>query len=150
MMPMENYPALYLIGDRLDSGEVMGIHEACDCLVHLDRGEGFGLVPFEAGACGNPIMVTGWGGVLEYAKPEHSYLINHTLTPVFGMPWAPWHTGDQLWAEPDCGQAIRMMQHIYKNQTEAANKGRMLQSYIKNNFSWDLMGMRMLEAIKSV
>jgi len=87
MMPMENYPPLYLIGDVLSRDQILGLHKACDCLVSLDRGEGFGLVPFEAGACGNPIMVTGWGGALEYAKPEHSYLVDYSLTPVFGMPW---------------------------------------------------------------
>ena len=150
MMPMENYPPLYLIGNMLDRDEVLGIHKACDCLTHLDRGEGFGLVPFEAGACGTPIMVTGWGGALEYAKPEHSYLVNHTLTPVFGMPTSPFYRGDQLWAEPDCAQASRLMQHIFKNQEEAANKGRMLQKYIADNFSWDKMGMRIIEVIKSL
>lgn len=113
---MEKYPPIYLIGDMLDRDEILGLHKSCDCLTHLDRGEGFGLVPFEAGACGNPIMVTGWGGVTEYAKPEHSYLVDHMLTPVFGMPWSPFYSGEQLWAEPDCAQASSLMRHIFKNQ----------------------------------
>ena len=150
MMPMDNYPPIYLVLDRLDRSEVLGIHKTCDCLTHLDRGEGFGLVPFEAGACGKPVMITGWGGVLEYAKPENSYLINNTLTPVFGMPISPFYRGDQMWAEPDCGNAIRTFRNIYKNQNEAANKGRMLKKYISDNFSWDQMGMRITEVIKSL
>lgn len=150
MMPMENYPPLYLIGNMLDRAEILGLHKECDCLTHLDRGEGFGLVPFEAGACGNPIMITNWGGALEYAKPEHSYLVNYSLTPVFGMPWSPFYRGDQLWAEPDVAQASRLMQHVFKNQVEAANKGRMLQQYIAENFTWDKMGMRIIEVIKSL
>lgn len=149
-MPMDYYPPIYLILSRLDRSEILGLHKACDCLVHLDRGEGFGLVPFEAGAMGNPIAVTGWGGVLEYAKPENSYLIKYSLTPVFGMPWYPFYKGDQMWAEPDCGHAIRTMRDIYKNQTEAANKGRVLKDYITEHFNWDTVGQRMIEVMKSL
>jgi glycosyltransferase involved in cell wall biosynthesis len=150
MMPMENYPPLYLIGDVLSRDQILGLHKACDCLVSLDRGEGFGLVPFEAGACGNPIIITGWGGALEYAKPEHSYLVDYSLTPVFGMPWSPFYRGDQLWAEPDIAQASSLMRHVFKNQEEASNKGVMLKHYIADNLSWDKMGMKMVEVIKSL
>jgi len=106
--------------------------------------------PFEAGAIGNPIMVTGWGGTLAYAKPENSYLINYTLTPVFGMPISPFYRGDQLWAEPDLWHAVKTFRYIYENQSEAANKGRVLKNYIADNFSWDQMGMRIIEVIKSL
>jgi glycosyltransferase involved in cell wall biosynthesis len=149
-MPMDRYPPVYLILDSLSRQEVLGLHKSGDCLVSLDRGEGFGLVPFEAGACGNPIMLTGWGGSTEYAKPEHSYTINHTLTPVFGMPWSPFYRGDQMWAEPDLEHAIKTFRYIYKNQEEAASKGKILKQYIADNFSWDKVGMRMLEVIKSL
>ena len=150
IMPMDNYPPLYLIGDMLSRDQILGLHKAGDCLVSLDRGEGFGLVPFEAGACENPIIVTGFGGVTEYAWPEHSYIVNYTMTPVFGMPQSPWYRGDQMWAEPDLGNAVRLMRHVYKHQEEAANKGRMLKQYIADNLSWDQMGMRMTEVIKSL
>jgi len=150
MMPMDHYPPIHLIGGMLDRSEILGLHKFGDCLISLDRGEGFGLVPFEAGACGKPIIVTGMGGVLEYAKPEHSYLVNYTMTPVFGMPQSPWYRGDQLWAEPDLSHASKLMRQVYENQSEAANKGRMLKNYITNNLSWDLMGERMIEVIKSL
>ncbi len=150
VMPMDSYPPIYLVGNMLDRDEVLGLHKFGDCLISLDRGEGFGLVPFEAGACGKPIIVTGMGGVREFAKPENSYLVNYTMTPVFGMPMSPWYRGDQMWAEPNLDHAISLMRHVYDNQEEAANKGRMLKDYIATNLSWDQMGMRMLEVIKSL
>lgn len=150
IMPMDNYPPIYLVGDMLSRDEILGLHKFGDCLISLDRGEGFGLVPFEAGATGNPIVVTGYGGVTEYAKPEHSYLTNYTMTPVFGMPQSPWYRGDQMWAEPDLGNAINLLRQVYRNQSEAANKGRMLKDYIASNLSWDQMGLRMMEVIKSL
>ena len=147
---MDKYPPIYLIMDVLSGQEILGLHKAGDCLVSLDRGEGFGLNPFAAGAAGNPIIVTGFGGVLEYAKPDHSYLVKYSLTPVSGMPGFAWYRGDQLWAEPDCEHAIELMRHVYNNQDEAKKKGRMLKKYIAENFSWEKVGKTMIDGIKSL
>jgi len=148
--PMDYHPPIYLILDMLSRDEVLSLHKSGDCLVSLDRGEGFGLTGFEAGAMGNPIIVTGLGGALEYAKPDNSYLVNYTMTPVSGMPWSPWYRGDQLWAEPDCLDAINKMRHIYANQEEAAMKGKALRSYIENNLTWDKVGQKMVDIIRGL
>jgi len=151
---MGSYPPIYLVLDMLTRKEILGLHKAGDCFVSLNRGEGFGLSGFESGSASNPIIVTGLGGVLEYAKPEHSYLVNYNLTPVFGMNWSPWynHGADeaQMWAEPDCGHAIKLMRHVYNNQEEAIEKGRILKKYIAENLSWDKVGQKMLDVIKSL
>jgi len=68
---------------------------------------------------GDPIVVTGFGGAVEYAKPDNSYPIKYVQTPVFGMPWSHWYRGDQCWAEPDVLHGAETMQHIYHNQDEA-------------------------------
>lgn len=86
--PMDNYPPIYLIPNMLSNDEILGLHARGDCYVSLDRGEGFGLSPFTAGAIGNPIIVTNFGGSTEYAKSDNSYLVNFVLTPVSGMPWS--------------------------------------------------------------
>ena len=108
-----------MIPGILSEDEMKGLHARGDCYVSLDRGEGFGLNPFAAGACGNPIIVSGWGGSLEYAKEDNSYLIKCLETPVSGMPWSPWYRGDQLWAEPNIKHASELMKHVYDNQEEA-------------------------------
>ncbi len=87
VMPMDHYPKIVLISHMLSENEIAAVHRRGDCYVSLDRGEGWGLSPFQAGAAGNAIAVTGFGGSTEYAKPDNSYLVNYTLTPVFGMPW---------------------------------------------------------------
>jgi len=148
--PLDKYPPIYLVLDMLSRKEVLGLHKAGDCFISLDRGEGFGLPGFEAGTASNPIIVTGIAGALEYAKPEHSYLVNYTLTPVSGMPWSPWYRGDQMWAEPDCEHAIKLMRHVYSNQDEARGKGETLKKYIAENLSWEKVGQKMLDAIKSL
>jgi len=150
-MPIENRPPIYLISDQLSRSEILGLHKTCDCFISLDRGEGFGLGGLEAGASGNPIIVTKFGGVTEYAKPDNSYLVNYSLTPTFGMPWSNmWYSGDQMWAEPDCGMAVEYMRHVYDERSYENKRGQKLKQHIEDNLSWDKVANRMLEAIRSI
>ena len=71
MAVLDNYPPIYLIPDMLTEDEIRSLHSRGDCYISLDRGEGFGLSPFTAGAYGNPIALTNIGGSLEYAKKDN-------------------------------------------------------------------------------
>lgn len=148
VFPMDKYPPIYFLPDMLTNDEILGLHARGDCYVSFDRGEGFGLSPFAAGAAGNPIIVTGFGGTTEYAKEHNSYLVNYSLTPVFGMPWSPWYRGDQLWAEPDVKHGSDLMKHVYENQDEGHHRGALLQDSIKRKFSWEAIGKRIVENIE--
>ncbi|RLD66317.1 MAG: hypothetical protein DRI84_05020 [Bacteroidetes bacterium] len=146
--PMASYPHIYLISHMLTRDEILGLHKRGDCYVSLDRGEGFGLGPFEAGAIGKPIIITGFGGATEFAKETNSYLVNYVLTPVFGMPYSPWYRGDQLWAEPDILHAAKMMRHVYDNRNEARRVGDQLRRDIAKNFTWESIGKRIIKEIE--
>jgi len=148
--PMDYYPPIYLLPNMLTEAEMNGLHARGDCYVSLDRGEGFGLSPFTAGACGNPIIVTGYGGVREYAYADTAYLVKYILTPVFGMPWSPWYRGDQLWAEPDVLHGATLMRQAYENQDAAAAKGVRLKNYIKKKFTWEHIGNRIIKEINEI
>lgn len=150
VMPMDKYPKIYFISDMLTRDEILALHKKSDCFVSLDRGEGWGLPGFEAGAAGNPIIVTGFGGVTEYAKEDNSYKISYQLTPVFGMPWAPWYLGSQLWAEPNIVHGAELMRYVYANQQEAKEKGLKLQKLIKENFSWEIIGQKIIDEIEEI
>lgn len=150
VMPMDKYPPVYLILNMLSEKEILGLHTRGDCCVSLDRFEGFGLVPFFAGGNAKPIIVTGFGGSTEYAKEDNSYLNSYTYTPVFGMPYSPWHVGDQLWGEPDVYGASKLMEHVYENQNEAKEKGLRLKKYISENFTWEHIGKRLIKEIEGL
>ena len=118
-MPMpetQGYASVYLVTDMLSVDEIIGLHKYGDCFVNLNRSEGFGLPEAEAIVLGKPVIVTGFGGVLEFLNDENSLLVNYTLTPVSGMPHIPWYTGDQLWAQADVLDAAKKMRYIYDNR----------------------------------
>jgi len=144
------HPPIYAVLDMLSREQILGLHKRGDCYVSLDRGEGFGLSPAEGGVIGNPIIVTGYGGVTEYAKPDNSYLVPYVLTPVFGMPYSPWYRLDQSWAEPGVVEAANIMKHVYDHREEAKEKGRLLKEYICDNFSVKAIGNRMISEIEDI
>lgn len=150
IMPMDKYPKIYLIPNMLSRDEILGLHKRGDCFVSLDRGEGFGLPGFEAGTCGNPIIITNFGGATEYAKGNNSYLVAYQSTPVFGMTWSPWYRGNQCWAEPSIIHGADLMRHVYNNQAEAKETGKILKRHIASNFSWKKVGQRMINEINEV
>lgn len=106
--------------------------------------------PFTAGAAGNPIIITGFGGATEYAKKHNSYLINYTLTPVHGMSWSPWYRGDQLWAEPDALNGAELMRKAYANQKETKQMGQILQKDIREKFSWEVIGNKIIKELEKL
>lgn len=148
--PADNYPPVYLILDMLSEDEINGLHVRGDCYLSLDRGEGFGLSPFQAGAVGNPIVVTGFGGTTEYAKPDNSYLVDYVEVPVYGMPWSPWYRLEQSWAQASSTHAAKLLKQIYNNQEEAKAKGQKLKKYIEDNFSLEVIGNKLISGIKEL
>jgi len=148
--PADWYPPLYLLLDMPSRKDIFGLHKFGDCFINLNRGEGFGLTSFEAGACGKPVITTGMGGVLEYLNDDRGYTVNYTWAPVSGMPWSPWYRVDQMWAEPDCLDAINKMKHVYNNRQEAAEKGIKLREFISTELSIEAVGRKMIDVIKSI
>ena len=147
---LDNHAKIHLISNMLSEDEILGLHASCDCYVSLDRGEGFGLSPFTAGAFGKPIVVTGFGGVTEYAKPNSSYLVKYHLSPVSGMWWTPWYKADQLWANVDILDAAEKMRYVFNNREEARARGLVLKKYIEENFSWEVIGQKIIKEIKEI
>jgi glycosyltransferase involved in cell wall biosynthesis len=53
-----------LVGEVSDP-DLVGLYRGADCLLHLSRGEGFGLPALEAMACGTPVMAASVGSLPE-------------------------------------------------------------------------------------
>jgi glycosyltransferase involved in cell wall biosynthesis len=56
-------------------------YRSCDIFVFASRGEGFGLPPLEAMACGTAVITTDCGGIHAFAEAEHNCLITSVADP---------------------------------------------------------------------
>jgi len=149
-MVFDNFPKIYFVSDMLTDAEIDGFYKGIDCYVSLDRGEGWGLGPFQAGAAGKPVIATGFGGVNAFLKPDNSYLVNYTLAPTHGMPYSPWYKSEQLWAQADIKHGADLMQEVFNDRAGAKEKGLKLKEYIKDTFSYTKVGAMMVKEIEDM
>ncbi len=149
-MNLPHYPKLFLVVDNMSAKDMSALHKRGDAFVLLQRSEGWGLPHSEAAAHGNPVITPGYGGQTEFLKENNSYLLDYSLTPVGGMTWSPYYTGDQYWAEVDMKQAIDTMRHVYDNREEAKKFGTQARNYIENNFTLDRIGSIIVDRLDSI
>jgi len=150
MVIFDVFPKIYFISDMLSEDAMRSVFKRIDCYATLDRGEGWGLGPFQLGAYGKPVIATGFGGVNAFLKPDNSYLVNYTLAPTHGMPYSPWYRSEQLWARADIEHGANLMQEVFYNQEAAKAKGLKLQKYIQDNFSMEVVGKKLVQEIEEM
>jgi glycosyltransferase involved in cell wall biosynthesis len=142
-------PRIVLSTDALSDEEVHSLHLRGDCFVSLSRGEGWGLGAFDAGGAGNPAIITGWGGSLDYIPDGYPYLVEYDLIPTtVDEPddwWEP-RPGER-WAKARVDHAAALMRHVFEHPDEARRWGAALQSNIVRQFSAPVVRGQLLSAL---
>jgi hypothetical protein len=136
MAGQADLPAIELNTHTLTRAEIEEMHAHNNCFISLSRGEGWGLGAFDAGAFGNPVIVTGWGGTLEFLPPGYPFCVDYDLVPTTSESpddwWIP-RSGEQ-WAKARVTHAAHLMRHVFEHSAEAAAWGRTLQAHVRGNF----------------
>ncbi len=126
-------PAVNLITRDLTNAEIEALHRRGDCFVSLTRSEGFGLGSFDAAAHGNPVVITGFGGQLDYLAGA-PYLVRFDLVPVEDPMGYPSFAPDQRWAQPDIDHAASLMRAVAQKPDEARQACGPLAAEIRDRF----------------
>ncbi len=142
-----NAAKVVIIPDRIPEREIQYIHEIGDCFFSLTHCEGWGLGAFDAAASGNPVIITGWGGQLDYLPAENSYHVKYALKALQEIRGWESYDGRQKWAYADMDDAIRLLHHCYQNRNEAKEKGLQLQASVSSRFSIEQVTKSLLGAI---
>lgn len=130
----QNPARILLINREISAGEIVSLHRRGDCYISLCHSEGWGLGAFDAAALAKPVIMTGFGGQLDYLLPEYSYLVNYRLVPVEDGARRTSYSSDQHWAEPDLQNASNLMRQVFEGRSAAREKGKRLASYIHAAF----------------
>lgn len=128
-----NPARILLVTDTLTTKQMARLHQLGNCYISLSRAEGWGLGAFDACAHGNPVIMTGFGGQLDFLDPSAAFLVPYTLIPAIDAN--PSYTPDQLWAEPDVKRATGFLRHVFLNQSDSAARGRALRSMVHKKFA---------------
>ena len=111
----KNAPHICFIKDILTYDEIKTLHSLCDCYISLTKTEGFGLGLFDAYQSKKDVIVTGYGGHLEYLQKDYDGLLPYKLISVNYEIYKDCYLDDSYkWAIADKKSAIELMHKRYK------------------------------------
>jgi hypothetical protein len=145
--PSQNRAPIFVTGNYIYDAFLPAIINNFDIFVLPTRAEGFGLPILEAGACKIPSIVTGYSGVLEFADPSNSWLIDYELKdiPLQYLTYFKNYIGGK-WAEPSVEHLRSLMRYSYEHRDKVKQKGE--NAYKKAQlFSVENNGKRAKEII---
>lgn len=138
------YPNIKIITGAVSDTELAELNQNADCFLFPSRGEGFGMTPLEAMACGTPAIVPNAHGITEYFDTDYMYEVKVKETcPAIYSRYKGQDTGNMVVC--DVADLRRQMRYVYEHQDEAIEKGRVASKYVQN-WTWDKTA-KMLKAI---
>ncbi len=146
----DQYPRpakIRLIRGNVEQQEITSLHHNSDCYISTTHSEGWGLGAFEAAGYGNPVIMTGWGGQLDYLPDDLAYLINYHLVSVEDKRGANSYSADQCWAMVDEAHVVELMREVYLHRECAQERAHRLAQKLGKEYSSELIGKTLHKAI---
>ena len=140
---------MLLVPDVWSDAAIAGLHRRGDCLVSLNRGEGFGLTVLDAARAANPVIVTGWGGALDITGDDWPLLVDHELLATADDRVDDWMrpTHDQRWARADHDHAVDQMRWVFEHRSEAEALGLGLATRAETRFGREPIAAALASAL---
>ncbi|OPZ93653.1 MAG: Mannosylfructose-phosphate synthase [Firmicutes bacterium ADurb.Bin419] len=91
-------------------------YNSLDLFVLPSRGEGLGMTPLEATACGTPSLVTRWSGMTEYIDDKNIYGIE--IDDIVTVPDGNMPINGGMWAQPNIKDIAEKMIWFYNNDVK--------------------------------
>ncbi|MDO3676046.1 glycosyltransferase family 4 protein [Paenibacillus ehimensis] len=136
------FPHIIVMDRTLSRHEVNALIACTDCFVSLHRAEGFGLGLAEAMYLGKPVIGTHWSGNTDFMTPENSCTVGYKLVQV-GTDAGP-YGAQQVWADPDIGQAAGHMRNLVRHADWRSRIAAAGQQTIRSRYSPSAVG-RLIE-----
>jgi len=144
----ESDPRIHVLNRVMSKGEVLSLQAECDCFVSLHRSEGFGRGPAEAMWLGKPVIVTAYGGNMDFTLPENALLVDYELIKVRGGEYPFFHR--QVWASPDEEHAARQMRRVVNEPGLAQELGRRGAALMRDQYSAHAVGRHYFNRLREI
>lgn len=129
--------------------DIASLYHACDAIFSMTRSECFWLPGLEALAAGLIVIVSGWGGQLDFLNNDNALLINGKEVPV---PIKAFYWGSKIgphYFEPNIDDAAEKLQYAYHNTIKLKDQTKAQAEDIVANYTWDKVTSKILELVKS-
>jgi glycosyltransferase involved in cell wall biosynthesis len=144
-----NAPEVVHYTELLDLSRMPGLYNACHCLVHPYRGEGFGLPVLEAMACGLPVIITAGGSTDDFCPPDYTCHIPSTRED-FRPSDLQLASGAGWLLEPDLDALTALLREVYENKTEAKERAMAFSAQIREAYDWRKIAEQVTARIEKI
>lgn len=132
----------------LDRAAMRDLWSVTDCFVSLTHSEGFGLGSFDAATHARPVIITGWGGQLDFLDPRDAFLVDHAVVPVDDPLAVDLTQPGTCWAEPSLDHAIDLLRAVVARPDEARERGVRLAARIADEFSAERSTQLLIDVLR--
>jgi glycosyltransferase involved in cell wall biosynthesis len=137
-------PVVCIAADDSSGGTIEAIHAAGDAYVSLTHGEAWGLGAFDAATLGKPVIITGWGGPLDYLGCDYPGLVRYEMTPVEPhLQFAP----PQRWAAADASHAAELMRAAVSRDRKLTSAAALVRETIASRYAEQVVVRQLIAAI---
>lgn len=126
------YDNIDVVGNIMTQQEMWNMYARSDCMVYPTRGEGFGLIPWEAMATGLPTIIPEQGCAMvmnQFATGllRNSQWVNSTAT----------HEHPGQWLDPDVNEVIAQMEYVMSDYDAIGTARYWGAQKLHTDYSWD-------------
>jgi len=143
---INNDERIILIDKYLSYKDLINLISISNAYVSLHRSEGLGIPIIEAMALSKPVIVTAYGGNMDFCNINNSFLVKwhpYILEKNIG----PYPQGT-IWADADIDDAASKMIKIFNNKNELEKISKRASLDIKNFFSPNVISKKIKERLK--
>ncbi len=122
--------------------QMAGLWQRADCYVSLTSVEGWGLGAFDAAVAGVPLIITGYGGQLEWLGNDHAGLVPFTIVPADHPDQSMFEPG-MTWALADVDAAVDLMRAAVAGDAGFVTAAPALSLRLSQHYSESTVGTLM-------
>jgi glycosyltransferase involved in cell wall biosynthesis len=144
-------PSIYLVHGDMEETDMSNLyhHPKVKAMISFAKGEGYGRPMAEFTLTGKPIIASGWSGQLDFLPPEHSVLLEGSLTAVDESAADQFLMKEAQWFSVNYSTAANKIYDVYKNYDIYLKKSEGLRTNTLNNFTLDKMNNKFIEIMES-
>ena len=143
-------PSVYLIHGDMEETDMSNLyhHPKVKAMISFAKGEGYGRPMAEFTLTGKPIIASGWSGQLDFLPPEHSVLLEGSLTQVHESAADQFCMKEAQWFSVNYSNAANKLYDVYNNYNTYSKQSEGLKTNTLNNFTLDNMNDRFTQMLE--
>jgi hypothetical protein len=134
-------PSVYLIHGDMEESDMSNLyhHPKVKAMISFAKGEGYGRPMAEFTLTGKPILASGWSGQMDFLPPEHSVLLEGSLTQVDESAADQFCMKEAQWFSVNYSNAANKIYDVFNKYDSYLEQSKGLRENTLKNFTLDYM-----------